>query len=193
MDAMDWGRLSYLVLLAAALVFWFFVQNRQSMGKLFQQMTAWVLIFVGVIAAVGLWDDIRQTVRPTQAIFADEGRIEVPRQANGHYYLTLKVNGTPVDFVIDTGATDIVLSHRDAERIGLDLADLAYLGRAATANGQVRTAPVRLAEVELGPIVDKNVQAWVNEGEMFGSLLGMSYLQRWGKIEIGGGSLVLTR
>ena len=193
MDAMDWGQLGYLALLAAALVFWFIVHNRQSLGKLMQQMAAWVLIFIAVIAVIGLWDDIRQTVLPTQAVFADEDRIEVPRRPNGHYYLTLMINETPVDFVVDTGATDVVLSHEDARRIGLDVDNLAYIGRAKTANGEVRTAPVRLETVELGPVVDHDLPAWVNEGDMFNSLLGMTYLQRWGKIEIGGGSLVLTR
>jgi aspartyl protease family protein len=98
-----------------------------------------------------------------------------------------------VQFVIDTGATDIVLSHSDAQRVGLQLENLAYVGRAMTANGEVRTAPVRLDSIALGPVKDTHIPAWVNQGEMGHSLLGMSYLQRWSKIEIGGGALVLTR
>ena len=66
-------------------------------------------------------------------------------------------------------------------------------GRAMTAHGEVRTAPVRLDSVELGPVLDRNVRAWVNEGEMDKSLLGMSYLQRWNRIEITGNALVLSR
>jgi aspartyl protease family protein len=52
---------------------------------------------------------------------------------------------------------------------------------------------VTLDTVALGPFVDHGLSAWVNEAEMFGSLLGMNYLQRWGRIEIGDGQLVLTR
>lgn len=193
MTSWDIGRLSYLALLGAVLVFWFIVQNRNSTGKTLQQAMAWGLIFIGVIAVVGLWSDIRQTVSPRQGMITDAGRIEVPRANDGHYYLTLTVNGQPVSFMIDTGATEIVLTLADARRAGIETEGLAYVGRAMTANGEVRTAPVRLDSVELGPVSDRNLRAWVNEGDMEQSLLGMSYLQRWSSLEIGGGSLVLTR
>jgi aspartyl protease family protein len=105
----------------------------------------------------------------------------------------LEVNGTPVEFVVDTGATGVVLSQRDADRVGLDAANLVYLGRAMTANGEVRTAPVRLDSMALGGIVDRNIPAWVNEGALDTSLLGMTYLQRWTRIEIAQDELILTR
>ncbi|HCT32018.1 MAG TPA: TIGR02281 family clan AA aspartic protease, partial [Sulfitobacter sp.] len=54
-------------------------------------------------------------------------------------------------------------------------------------------AYVRLDEVELGGVRDTDVPAVVNEGEMRQSLLGMGYLQRWGRIEITNGELILTR
>ena len=98
-----------------------------------------------------------------------------------------------VDFVVDTGATDIVLSQADASRIGLDLGQLAFTGRASTANGIVETARVTLDKIEIANVIDRNVSAIVNKGELFGSLLGMGYLQRWGRIEIENGVLSLTR
>jgi aspartyl protease family protein len=52
---------------------------------------------------------------------------------------------------------------------------------------------VRLKTVEVGPVRHEDVRAVVNEGEMSGSLLGMSYLQRFSSLEITGGKLVLTR
>ena len=192
MQQIDFAHLTYLVILGSVLVLWFVVQNRDSIGKLMQQALIWVLIFVGAIAVVGLWDDIRQTVRPMQSVVSED-RIELPRAPDGHYYLTAQVNGEPIRFVVDTGASQIVLGQSDAERIGIDTGRLAYLGRAYTANGEVRTAPVRLNSVEVGPVRHEDVRAVVNEGEMSGSLLGMSYLQRFSSIEITGGKLVLTR
>ncbi|HKL56154.1 MAG TPA: TIGR02281 family clan AA aspartic protease [Roseovarius sp.] len=192
MQQIDFANLTYLVILGSVLVLWFVVQNRDSIGKLMQQALIWVLIFVGAIAVVGLWDDIRQTVRPMQSVVSED-RIELPRAPDGHYYLTAQVNGEPIRFVVDTGASQIVLGQSDAERIGIDTGRLAYLGRAYTANGEVRTAPVRLNSVEVGPVRHEDVRAVVNEGEMSGSLLGMSYLQRFSSIEITGGKLVLTR
>jgi len=193
MNDMDLGRLAYLALLGTVLVVWFVVHNRQSMGRLAQQAVAWGLIFLGVIAVYGLWGDIRQTVRPRQSVVSANNTVEVPRAPDGHYYLTLMVNDVPVEFLVDTGASMVVLTQKDAIRIGLEPDDLAYVGRAVTANGEVRTAPVRLDSVALGPISDRNIRAWVNQGEMWQSLLGMSYLQRWSRIEITGRGLLLTR
>lgn len=193
MDTWDIGSLVYLGLLGSALVVWLLVHNRQSLGRTLQQAMGWVLIFLAVIAAVGLWDDIRRTALPGRAAVAAQGRIEVPRAPDGHFYLTLMVNDAPVNFMVDTGASNVVLRAEDARRAGIDTAELVYSGRANTANGMVRTAPVRLDRIGLGPVSDRNVRAWVNEGEMDRSLLGMSYLERWGRIEIAGRNLVLER
>ncbi|WP_375227909.1 retropepsin-like aspartic protease family protein [Roseobacter sp. S98] len=193
MTGNDVGSLIYLIILGLMVISWFVAQNRASMNKTFQAAAVWALIFLGAIAAYGLWDDISNTVMPRQTSYADTGQTVVPRHADGHYYLRAVVNDTPVDFVIDTGATDMVLTRRDAEAIGLDPETLIYSGRAMTANGMVETAAVRLDSVTLGSVTDTNLPAVVNGGEMSQSLLGMNYLQRWGSIEISGGELTLTR
>ncbi|OED47907.1 aspartyl protease [Rhodobacteraceae bacterium (ex Bugula neritina AB1)] len=187
------GQFVYLIVLLIAVGSWGFVQNRQSLGKTLQMFAVWGFIFLGVIASYGLWDDIRQTVRPQQSVSVDAGRVEVPRSPDGHYYLTLSVNGAPVEFLVDTGATQIVLNEKDARRAGIDTENLAYLGRAMTANGEVRTASVRVDDISLGGISDSNLRVWVNEGQLDKSLLGMGYLQRWSSIEIRSGALMLTR
>ncbi len=193
MNSDDIGQLIYLVLLLLAVGSWVFVQNRQTLGKTAQQLLIWVLIFLGVIAAYGLWDDIRATAMPQQAMLSEEGQISVPRARDGHYYLTLKINDKPVEFLVDTGASDMVLNAETAQQLGIDTGSLVYLGRAMTANGEVRTARVTLESVTLGPISDQNVSAWVNEGALEQSLLGMGYLQRFSGIEIRNNELILTR
>lgn len=193
MSEYEIGRLIFLVVLCTALVFWFIVNHRQTLNKTLQQAVLWALIFLGVIAGVGLWQDVSQTIMPRQAVFDQQGRVVVPRSPDGHYHLTLDVNGTPIDFVVDTGASGVVLSQKDAASTGLPMEELVYLGRALTANGEVRTAPIRLDSVSLGSIIDRNVPAWVNEGDLDKSLLGMAYLQRWDRIEITQGELILTR
>jgi len=193
MDTSEFPRLAYLALLLVAVAGWFLAENRVSLGKTLRMALAWGLIFLGAIAAVGLWGDIRSDIVPRQAVMADGARIEVPRAFDGHYYLTLRLNGEPVQFVVDTGATDMVLTLDDAARIGLDTTDLVYTGRAMTANGNVRIAYATVSEVALGGLRDRNVRVSVNEGDMPGSLLGMSYLQRFDRLEISDGTLVLER
>ncbi|MBO9445327.1 TIGR02281 family clan AA aspartic protease [Ruegeria sp. R14_0] len=193
MDGDNIARIAYLGLLGAAVVAWFISQNRQSLGKTMQQAMAWVFIFIGVIAVVGLWEDIRTTVSPAPQMTVTGQTIEVPRAHDGHYYLPIEVNGQPITFLVDTGASQIVLSSQDAERIGIDPDQLNYFGRANTANGQVRTAPVSLDTLSLGPITDRNISAWVNEGELNKSLLGMDYLHRFSNIQFANGRLLLSR
>lgn len=189
----DTARLLYLVLLGSAVVVWFFAQNRTSLGKNMQYAVVWGIIFVGVIAAVGLWGDLRNTVSPAYRSTVGEDRIELSRALDGHYYVMAEVNGAPVEFVIDTGATLIVLTQDDAKRAGLNTSDLAFVGRAGTANGMVSTAPVRLERLAIGPIEDRGVAASVNGGELDQSLLGMSYLERFSSVEISNGKMVLRR
>lgn len=185
------ARLVYLIVLLAMVAGWFFMQTRDGLNKTLQYAAVWGMIFVGGAAAVGLWQDISKSGARVQ--ISDTGQIVVPRARDGHYYLTIGVNGADLRFVVDTGATDMVLTQADATRAGLDPDQLSYLGRANTANGEVRTAFVRLDSVQLGDVTDRDVPAVVNGGDMEQSLLGMGYLQRWGRLEIANNELILTR
>ncbi len=194
MDETSVGHLIYLVLLGLMVVGWFFAQNRQRLNKTLQQMVLWALLFGGVIVLYGLKDELRLQVMPQASVQrVDDGKIVLKRAADRHFYARLVINGADVVFVIDTGATDMVLSRQDASKVGIDAENLVYFGSAQTANGQVKTARVRLDEVRFGDITDRGVTAWVNDGEMGGSLLGMSYLSRFARLEIQGDTLILSR
>ncbi|EPX79192.1 retropepsin-like aspartic protease family protein [Litoreibacter arenae] len=192
MDSNDTARLIYLVLLGSVIAGYFLISNRARMGEMARQAALWGFIFVGAIVAYGLWSDVSDTVLPRQSAF-ENGRIEVPVRTDGHFHLTLHVDDIPVDFVVDTGASSVVLSKRDAERVGIDTDTLIYGGRASTANGEVRTARVTLENVRLGEMDEGDVRAYVNEGELDSSLLGMSYLRRFGSVNITPTKLILQR
>lgn len=191
MDTGDVPRLVYLGLLLAVIAGYFLMANRRQLGKVAQQAAIWGLIFLGAVAVAGLWDDIRRSTRPAEAVIRGDS-IEVPAAADGHFYLLAEVNGVTVRFVVDTGATDIVLTRRDAARAGLDPEGLNYFGTAMTANGRVATAPVRLDTLALGGVSDANVPAVVNGGELDTSLLGMSYLSRH-EVTFSGDRMILRR
>jgi aspartyl protease family protein len=191
----DFATLLYLGLLGLVLTGSLLIASRGRMGRMMAQASIWALIFLGMIAGFGLWPEIKATILPTQAaVITPEGpAVEVPRAVDGQYYLTLGVNGAPVTFTVDTGATDVVLSRRDALAAGIDPDALAYLGTALTANGPVRTARVSLDAVTLEGVTERGVPAVVTRGALEGSLLGMAYLDRFSRIEIAGGRLLLTR
>ena len=191
MDGDMIARLAYLGLLLAAVGGYLVVEFRGRMGQALRTAAAWGLIVVGLMAGYGLWQDLRTDILPRQAVIED-GEIRLPRANDGHYYLTLAINGTSVPFMVDTGASQVVLSLRDAQRLGIDPSTLAFIGEARTANGIVRTARVALTDVTLGPYRDPRLAAVVNEGDLDTSLLGMSYLGRY-SIEITGGQMILRR
>ncbi len=193
MSGDEFGRLIYLVLLGAVIGGYFFLSNRERMGEMARQASLWGLIFVGVIVSYGLWNDISGDIVPRQAVFEDGGRIEAPRRDDGHYYLTLNIDGVDVEFVVDTGATSIVLSEQDALAIGINPDNLNFTGRASTANGEVRTARTTLENVRIGDVAEGDLRAWVNEGELETSLLGMDYLQRFDSVQITGSKLIMER
>ncbi len=188
MDSDTWLRVVYLGVILASLGGWIIVEFRQRMGQALRMAMAWGLIFVGVMAAYGLWDDFQRQAMPVQTA----GMIEVPRSSDGHYYLTLTINGTDLPFMVDTGASGLVLSLPDAEHLGIDPQSLAFLGEASTANGVVRTAMVTLPLVELGDFRNEDFRAYVTEGEMEGSLLGMDYLGQF-RIEVAGDRMILRQ
>jgi aspartyl protease family protein len=190
-DPDSWARLFYLVMLGAFLASFFLFGQRQKMSHTLQQAAIWGMIFVFVIIAYGFKDILKSQLFPGDPVAYGES-LELRRSADGHFYANALVNGQPVEFVVDTGASQIVLSQEDARSVGINPDALNYVGRAYTANGEVSTAPVRLDLLEFGNYRDTNVAASVNGGQLSGSLLGMSYLGQY-RIEIDGKRMILTR
>ena len=184
-------NLIYLSLLLAAVGGWLFVEYRNRMGQALRTAVAWGLIFLGAMAGYGLWTDLRDDILPRQMV-TEAGTLTVPRATDGHYYLTVEVNGQAVQFMADTGASNVVLSQQDAQSLGIDPDSLTYLGSAMTANGPVQTARVRLPQVTLGPFSQTDVPAYVTSGEMDISLLGMDYLGQF-RIGIEDGQMTISR
>lgn len=193
MTDFDVMHLIYLVALLVLVAFSFSPVFRQNFWKTVQQLLIWALIFVGGIVVVGSWDDIRSAALPPQVAYSEDGTIEIPKSMDGHFYVTATINGAEIEFVVDTGASDLVLSQQDAARAGFNLETLDFFGRAMTANGEVKTAPVRLDTVALGPHIDRNIRARVNGGDLGISLLGMSYLNRYPTITMTRSELILSR
>ena len=110
----------------------------------------------------------------------------------GHFVLHPFVDGRRVRMLVDTGASVVALSREDAAAAGIRVRQEHFTRRLATANGTVEAAPVRIAEIRLGDIVVRNVEAVVlPEGRLDTSLLGMSFLRRLGGFEIARGQLIL--
>lgn len=190
MSGSDWINVAVLGVMITLIGSSLLLSMRGRLNTALQHAVIWGLIFMATIALIAIFPQIRHSIVPQQQE-VQSGRIELPLERDGHYYATLQLNGTPVRFTVDTGASDIVLSRADAQAIGLNLESLAWVGTARTANGTVRLAPVTLDTVQFEGRTSRHIRASVNDAPMDQSLLGMSYLRHFDKIEITGGKLVL--
>ena len=180
-------RLVYLVILGTVLGGYALVAMRGRLLSALRHAVLWALLIVGVAAGYGLWESVRVE---TAAVQAEGGAGVVLRRGfDGQFHVTLDITGPdgvtqPIRFIVDTGATEMVLRREDAAKLGFAPRDLRFLGTARTANGTTRTAQVTLPRVSLEGHESRGVRALVNEGELHASLLGMGYLERFARIEI---------
>jgi aspartyl protease family protein len=119
-----------------------------------------------------------QHYRGVASVSGGGGKATLAADTRGHFYAEGLVNGVPVRFVVDTGATLVSLPQSDANRLGIDYRS-GRRGSSSTANGVVPVYLVKLDSVKVGGIELHNVDALVHEGGgLDQALLGMSFLNR---------------
>lgn len=104
--------------------------------------------------------------------------VTLTADSRGQFFTQGSVNGAPVRFVVDTGATYVALGASDAVRAGIDYRNKGQPGQAMTANGVIRSWRVPGNSVRLGDITLHEVDVAVQENNMPVVLLGMSFLNR---------------
>lgn len=187
------ARLFYLSVLGIIVLVSVFSLYRHRLGQSLQHMAIWDLIMVAIVLAYGFKDELLAIVEADRGRVVGDDTIAFRRADDGHFYARLGVNGEDMSFLIDTGATELVLTREAAAAAGFDVDRLAFTRQAQTANGVVSGAPVVLDTVTLGPVTDRNVAAVVNGGELDTPLLGMSYLNRFRSFRIEGDRMILVR
>lgn len=132
---------------------------------------------------------------PQQRARAPEVRpVVIDRAADGHFWVNGYVAGDRVRFLVDTGASLVILNPADARRLGFDLWDEEYSTTVQTPGGQLRAAPVVLPEIEIGDrIIIYQVRAAVLAEGDGPSLLGQSFLRHLSGIRIDGDRMILSQ
>jgi aspartyl protease family protein len=110
---------------------------------------------------------------------------------NGHFLVTAEVADVEILFLVDTGASQVILTVEDAERLGHGVDSLEFSDRFETANGALRGAPLLLPGLRIGDLEIEDVRASVIRAPMPTSLLGMSFLSRLEGYEVGEEGLIL--
>lgn len=196
LDNDAFGRFVKLSAVGALIGSGFLIAGRRRLGESLRQAAIWLLIILALSTLYLYRFDLQQTASrltagliPGRAVIstgADGSRVLVIHKGlGGHFQTQVAIDGMPLSMLVDTGASSVVLSWEDAERIGVDPQDLVYSVEVSTANGRARAAPLTLDEVAIGPIRRQKVRALVTEeGRLDQSLLGMTFLETLGSIEI---------
>ncbi|GMG84756.1 hypothetical protein LNKW23_39720 [Paralimibaculum aggregatum] len=139
-----------------------------------------------------LWNRLRGEFLPSLAIAHAPGEVELRRNWDGHFRADARINGRPLNMMVDTGASMVLIPFERAASLGIDPELLSFSMRVSTANGESRVAPVRLTTVQVGPIVLRDIEAAVTRrGRLETPLLGMSFIEGLTETTFRGDRLIL--
>ncbi len=189
-----WLLFGLLALVSSGLV-----RMRQfNLSTTVRNLALWAAIFAvisigyafrGELAAAGL--KARTALNPEHAVTTAPGQVVIGKNADGGFYVGGVVNGAPARFIVDTGASEIVLSPDDAARAGLSATPAQYTRLSETANGVGYGAPMVVKTLTVGSIRLNDVPVEINKAPMSASLLGMTFLKRLDSYEFKGDQLTL--
>jgi aspartyl protease family protein len=200
--------------------YWIYVVVLSALGLLFLVSTAedyrgrigtaarhagiWIglgLLFIGGYAYRDEFKSVTSRIAgeilPGSAIAVDEGAagqvaVRLRMRDDGQFVARVDVDGHGLNFMVDTGASTVVLTSGAAEQAGINVSALKFSVAVQTANGATFTAPVQIRSMSIGPIRLENVEALVAQpGNLKENLLGMSFLKRLRSYEASGDFLTL--
>ncbi len=171
-----------------------------------QQVVRTVIAIVGVALALawlvaGHAPDVSAPM-PSATVLAPAPPVPTPagngvadvtlrRATDGHFYADAMVNGAPVRFIVDTGATRVALTPADAQAAGLQFSNAEFTATGRGAGGDIALKPVALDRIALGPVEATQVDGVIAREGLHMSLLGQSFLSRVGTVTIKGDTMVL--
>lgn len=185
-------------LLCAMLLIGSLAARRLPLKQTMKMLLAWVAIFAGVFALFlfrgefsEIWSRAKADFAGNSEVAAD-GTMRIKKDDSGHFNVRASVNGEPVDFLVDTGATVTALNPSDAARANVDVDRRGYPVVMQTANGLATSQRARIAKLEVGPISRTDFAVHVADGLGETNLLGMNFLSSLEGWRVEGNELILN-
>ena len=182
----DWMLGSLYLLMALMLVAGSLIARRERFAKLATFALAWIAIFGAGFVLFTFRDDLGYVAQRLRAEASGEPVVEgqqvrIPMAIDGHFWVEASLNGVPVKFLVDSGATMTTIGRATAESAGVAVsANRTQVVR--TGNGMLRVSTGQADTLAIGPIERSSVGLHVTENEDL-NVLGMNYLStmnRWG-------------
>ncbi len=125
---------------------------------------------------------------------ASSRSLSLAPDGRGHFLTEARINGQRVSFMVDTGASVVAVNESAAARFGLYPSRGDFTANVTTANGTIKGARARLAMIDVGGLVVRDVDAMVLPDQALSeNLLGLSFLSRLKRFEYAGGTMVLEQ
>ena len=182
-----------LVLVGSALF-----SRRIPMSQMFKMLLIWIGVFLLLFILFSfraefttIWERVKSDIAGTSNQKTNGQEIILTRHDNGHFWIRASVNNVPIDFLVDSGATGIVMSTADADAaaIDYDLGDIPVLS--STANGISKSYRASINVMKIENSVYEDVNIYVSPTLCDTNLLGMSYLNRLQSWRVSGNQMIL--
>ena len=182
----DWMLGSLYLLIAIMLVGGSLISRREPFAKLATMALAWIGIFGAGFILFTFRDDLgyvaqRLKAEATGVAVVEGEEIRIPMAIDGHFWVQGSINGSPVKFLVDSGATMTTVGRQTAAAAGVPISD-GRTQMVRTGNGMLRVGVARADSLAVGPIERADVGLHIAENEDL-NVLGMNYLsslKRWG-------------
>jgi aspartyl protease family protein len=182
----DWMLGSLYLLMAIMLVAGSLIARRERFARLATMSLAWIAIFGAGFVLFSFRDDLgyvaqRLKAEATGAPVVEGREVRIPMAIDGHFWVQGSLNGLPVKFLVDSGATMTTVGRDTAAMAGVTVSS-SRNQVVRTGNGMLRVASGRADRLSVGPIERADVGLHIADNEDL-NVLGMNYLstlERWG-------------
>jgi aspartyl protease family protein len=185
---------SLYLLMAMMLVLGALINRREPVAKMLVMALAWVAIFGGGFVVFTFRDDLtfiaqRLKTEATGTPIVAGSEVRIPMAIDGHFWVEGSVNGSPVKFLVDSGATVTTIDRATAVRAGATVED-ARDQLVRTGNGMIRVSRGRAQTLRIAAIERENVGLHIVDGDDM-NVLGMNFLSSLSRWSVEGRWLVL--
>ena len=169
-----------------------------SLWKVIKQFVGWSLFLLLLITLYSyrtefsqVKDRVMAAIMPQIGFEKEPGTMSFYSSSNGHFHVEAMVNGQNIRFLVDTGASDVVIAPHLVESLGYTVKPEDFTKIYHTANGKGRGAPIVLKEFNIGALSMQNLPASINQAPMRTSLLGMRFFNRLKSYQVQGDVLTI--
>jgi aspartyl protease family protein len=194
------GQALYLGVWGTVIAAGIFGSGRR-LGDVARNLGLWALLILAFVAVYQYRYELQDFASrisagliPGSPLSVDDGgnTVMLQKLGNGHFGARGEVNGKPVEFIVDTGASSTVLTFADAAAVGIDTSTLTFSIPVQTANGSANAALAFANTISIGSIARKDLRIYVSaDGSLDQSLLGMNFLDTLSGYEVRGDRMIL--